>query len=284
MTVDETNKVLLPVMLDGKKQANFMLDTGMQVSALSDSVADELQLARLRLALAYGMGGHPLRDAVTLHTLQLGDLVNDSNMLFAVVPNLAFEGKEIGGLLSADYVGKYNLELNFLANKANFFSQDHCKGQVVYWAESFVAAPIEVDRYHRIVIQVKIDDKPVRALIGTGSGRSVLWLPDAARLFDLEPGVAGVEEQGTTMGVDGFSLKTYVHRFKTLEVAGITFRNPQISLLPKVKVTAPPTGSHIDVQAAEQPEMILGIAELKRLHLYIAYDEHMLYATPAAAQ
>jgi hypothetical protein len=40
-------------------------------------------------------------------------------------------------------------------------------------------------------------------------------------------------------------------------------------------------GSRIDTSSADRPDLILGMTELTKLHIYVATDERALYVTPA---
>ena len=63
----------------------------------------------------------------------------------------------VEGVLGGDFFGRFNLEYNLKAGKLNLFSPDHCPGQVVYWANQYVAMPILHDRAGRPYSLAELD-------------------------------------------------------------------------------------------------------------------------------
>ena len=181
-----------------------------------------------------------------------------------------------GGIISAGFFAKYDLDLNFWAHQLNMFAPDHCKGQVVYWRAPGVAKlPI---RYlnGRIIVRASVDGKEMDAVIDTGSPRSEMQITDAGRLFDISASSPGVTPAG-----DGL----YAYNFKTLSFGTVSIDNPHLVMTRPTSVRgvdpAPPTGSLIraNAVATDQPALVIGTDLLKLLHIYIAFNERTLYVT-----
>jgi hypothetical protein len=66
----------------------------------------------------------------------------------------------------------------------------------------------------------------------------------------------------------------YRYPFSTLALQGVTVNNPEIDLVPQSAFFRDGRG----------PQLLLGIGVLRQLHIYVAYDEQVLYVTPAEAQ
>jgi tetratricopeptide (TPR) repeat protein len=265
--------VLLPVLLDGKRTTNFLVDTGAPMSLVTAGIADELKLSRhTASAGVMGAGGGVINQKVKLNSLKLGNLI-DRNTWFFVHPAFQNEIYNIGGIFAADYLYNYDIDLDFSKKKINLFLQSNCGDQVVYWNNSYVAIPIEVNNGRHIIVEVKLDGKPIKAMLDTGATNSSITVRKARDLYDLAIDAPDVTAMGKTITGDGAKLQTYRHQFKTLEVGGITFNNPQISLLSEPRIAE-----------NQMPELVLGMRELERLHLYIAYHDNMIYATPLDAE
>jgi predicted aspartyl protease len=283
MTIGQADEILVPGVFNDKKEGTVLIDTGAGTSMLSESVADELGLGRHRLnAEIFGAGGGSMRDGVSVK-LQFDKLVSP-NATFVLAPKNLFVSPDIVGIFGADYLINYDVEMDFKGKKFNLFSQDHCSGQVVYWAKSFIQIPFRLNDSHQIVMPVKLDGKELRAILDTGASTTLLGLPAAHEEFDLGPDSPGVEQQGIVTTADGAHLPAYAHRFQKLEIGGIAFGNPLLFLIPTKKMGGPAIGSRINLMQGEQPQLTLGMNELTKLHIYIAYGERMLYVTPAGAE
>ena len=181
-----------------------------------------------------------------------------------------------GGILSAGFFQKYDVDLNFWAHQLNMFAANHCQGQVLYWRAPGVAKlPI---RYQsgRIIVRASVDGKEMDAVIDTGSPRSEMQIADAGRLFDI-----GASSPGVTPAGDGL----YAYNFKTLSFGDVSIDNPHLVLtrgtLVRGAEPSPTTGSLIrgNADASSQPALVIGTDLLKLLHIYIAFNERMVYVT-----
>jgi len=264
---DPSGTVRVPVHLNGKKDTVLALDTGAFFSTLHENVVKELGLETKKTSLSLvAAGGGVLKQLVVADTLQLGNMVGKKAEFFVAGDSSSVD-RDVNGLFGADFLSNYDVDLDFGQMKAGLFSQDHCEGKVVYWSPSYVEEDIHITRSHHVVVNVKIDGHKLRAMLDTGAGDSILQATNASHYFDRKIGDPGVTEHGFAVAADGNRLKRYETRFDTLEFAGITFRNPQIVIQP-------------DVMPLDDADMILGMHQLRQLHLYIAYDEEKLYATP----
>ncbi len=173
--------------------------------------------------------------------------------------------KDMVGTLGPDFFLQYEVEFDFAAHKMNLFSQDHCPGQVVYWTHDPAAAiPFKLDEAGHIVVDATLDDHDIKAIIDTGATTSALKMAGAQSLFDLSPGSPGMTKISSNTATGG----NYKYTFKTLSLAGMNFNNPMIVLVGD----ANPAG-----------QLLLGGHQLNKLHLFISYKEHLLYATAANA-
>ena len=125
---------------------------------------------------AKGVMFHSWADA---RPFTLGSMRTDH--LQFVVTDLPKPGS--GGILSAGFFQKYDIDLNFGAHRLNMFAPDHCKGQVLYWrAPGAAKLPF---RYQngRITVRVTVDGREMDAVIDTGSPRSEMQFDDVDSLF-----------------------------------------------------------------------------------------------------
>jgi predicted aspartyl protease len=268
------SSALVTVTINGTDE-KFVLDTGGAATQISAKVAQELKLPVTEFnGTMLDMYGRASTSAVRVSTFGLGRL-QDRNATLPVM-TATFNDASFAGLFAADYMAKYDVELDFSAGKLNYFSQEHCPGKVIYWPATVgTAVPMQF-RDNHLNLSVTLDGHPVRAMIDTGATGTTL----SARAAKQDFGVTS----------EGASGKAFKHVFGKLSFEGLEVNNPNISVLPDLIGSKDPnngyvTGSRLhrmDDPDSADPVMLIGMNILSKLHLYIAFSEHMIYITPAS--
>jgi tetratricopeptide (TPR) repeat protein len=137
-----------------------------------------------------------------------------------------------------------------------------------------------------IFVPVMLDGHEIKALIDTGATNTALRMDEAERLFGLSMGSADTPEKGTLNGEA--SLKIYSHQFKNLSFGTVNIADVRLSIIPNAM------GRNVDLtplvwdrtkterDLVNEPELILGMDVLRRLHLYIAFQERKIYISPSS--
>ena len=266
-------RAVVPVTINGT-QKQFLLDTGGFATQISAEAAKELKLplveSNVKLLDLYGNASTA---AAKVDSFMLGRLGDRNTNL----PITTFRENDLfSGILAADYMGKYDTELDFAGGKMNYFSPDHCPGKVVYWPAAAIAVVPMRFIDHHITLDVMLDGHPLRAEIDTGAPGTTLSAGEAKRLFDL-----AAEDRN----------KEFEHTFQKLSFEGLEVGNPHIEVIPDKVGSKDPnndfvTGSRtkrIDDVDSGEPVMLVGMNILSKLHLYVAFDERKIYITPASA-
>ena len=285
--LDPGGRILIPVTVEGTPKS-IALDTGGEFSAIDPKVANELRLATHRLFEGFvsNSAGEPFTYSAVIHSLDIGQLhAHDMHVL--LWPSLLSQDGSVAGLLGADLLKLYDLDIDFGSHKLSLFSQNHCPGKVVYWSASAVSViPIHVEYSGHIVVPVSLDSHSIDALLDTGASGTVLSMESAKNIFKLEPDSTAMPKVGEAVGV--LKVPVYQHTFNTLDLEGISIHDPTVYIrenLEKYTFTqSPHLGSRIS-DADERSgvtDLQLGTRELRHLHLYIAYKEQKLYVTPAS--
>jgi len=272
--VNNGARVFVPVVINGTPE-RFVLDTGGDLTQISAAVAEELKLPSVETNIKMlDLYGNASTKAVKVDTFVLGRLRDRNTTL--PISTFFQNGGPAAGLLAADYMGEYDTELDFAGGKMNYFSQDHCRGNVVYWPAAAIAVvPMRlVDRH--LHLDVMLDGHPFRAMIDTGATGTTLTTEEAKRVFDLSA------EDGD---------KRFEHTFQKLSFEGLEVGNPHITIIPDKTGSKDPnngyaTGTRVRMQddpLSAPPSMLIGMNILSKLHLYIAFSEHKIYITPASA-
>jgi predicted aspartyl protease len=269
---DNDTRVLASVTINGTEK-KFLLDTGGAMTQISEAAAEDLKLPILHGDFKMlDIDGNVSTRAAIVGRLGLGQL-EDRN---AKLPLTSFrDGGSVSGLLAANYMGQYDIELDFAGGKMNWFSQDHCPGKVIHWPASAVAALPMLLANNHLILDVTLDGHPFRAIVDTGASVTTLDMAEAKRVFGLTADDAN---------------KGFEHIFQKLSFEGLEVGNPHVVIIP-VKVGTKDhandfvTGSRIrreDDSPADEPAMLIGMNILSKLHLYIAFGERKIYITPAS--
>lgn len=277
------NRALVPVSINGIPKL-FLLDTGGGVSHISRDAAQELGLtlrdSQLKMLDMYGNASTKM---VRLDKFTLGQLTGE-NIYLQIAPNPDFgKGTRYVGLFAPDLMGHFDTEIDFGTYKMNYFSADHCPGHVVYWPHAALAVVPMTFRKNHIRLPVTVDGQKMMAIIDTGATNTVM-MAAAARLFDVSPETPG------NVPLKNRGPGAYERVFSTLDFDGVAVKNPHIVIVPDVIGKNDPNNSvRIDNRSKrvddieDRPDLLIGMNILKKLHLYIAFDEQRLYISEASA-
>jgi tetratricopeptide (TPR) repeat protein len=260
MVATDDGSPVVSVLIDDKPH-DMLLDTGGFWSMLDPSVANAFKIRPAGFTARLGLNGAPMTQIVQAPSIQFGGL-KAQKVDFLVAP----QGySDFAGTLGANWLHAFDVEIDPVSNSVTLLSSQHCRGRVVYWPhQDYAEAELRVERDQRLTIPVVLNGKEIRALIDTGASETFLNSRTASRFFDLTPQSPGMEPVSGGTGND--ENQQYRYRFRSLAMGDITFLNPVLTIAP---------------MSNGDNDLILGMHELRNLHLYFAYKEGKLYATTA---
>lgn len=282
--------VLVPITLDGVEK-KFLFNTSGVLNQVSRATAQELQLnehhSRYHIADA--------RRHDTESFVEVGDVTfgqgKTKGIQFEISPDPAVgTTAPFDGMLSTGFFTHDDIDMDFGAERLNFFSSDHCEGKVVYWPHQVLAVvPMTMEQGH-IDLTVTLDGHPMRASLNTAAARTALNLQRAQEMMGFSPD-AGAAPKNFKDDPDN---KVYPRRFATLSFDGVTVANPVIVVRPVVYgggrgVDSPASDLRLGSRAEHKddiitrlaPDMNIGMDVLRNLHVYVATNEGKLYITEA---
>lgn len=277
--------LLVPAKVNGLA-TNMIIDTGGWYRELAPALVEKLKLSTTKRRVGLiDATGRETNMSTTVDDFEIGSFkANDAVFL---VPKYGY-GDDVGGVIGPQMFTIVDLDLDFAGKKINFVLQDHCEGKVVYWkTPSYAVVPFLLTDEGHIRMPVELDGHKFTALLDTGADQSSITLRAAEGAFGITKDSPGVTKQGYLNGDK--RAQEYERTFKTLTIAGITFNNPKLSLVPdllrnhQINEHLPQINSHIDTnnEAEGVNDVIVGLEELRHLHVYIAYKEEKLYISPA---
>lgn len=262
------NQMATPVTISGKN-LRFLVDTGSPTSIITEKVATELGLHQsLRADGGVKMfGGDEAKSSVHVTHFKISNTAMP-DMDLAVMRTLRFNfgGEQFDGLIGADILSRYDANFDFAAQTLTLFQPHPCDGREIQWQSStkIEKVPFSGDN-GRIIVPLKLDGKDMIAIIDTGASDSSLGAKIGMAKLALSPQSPGMIREGDAKDPDPI----YRYTFRKMTLGGVALSDTQFRFIPFSKAHWFFAG-------------LLGMPELKRLHLYIAYKEHMLYLTPAS--
>lgn len=274
---------VVPVTVNGTAR-KFLVDTGGVFTAIQSNVARELGLVSSpapRGIVGFGVGGDVITRVVSVSDFKVGELPAVDGPMW-LLPE-GFLWSEIDGILAPNYLKVFDLDFDMAAKTLNLFSPDHCKGKVVYWTRDYAEVPFRLVGGDHMMVEATLDGKELEAVFDTGASRTLLDSSKARQLFGLKEGSPGLEPVPDDIVV-------HQYRFQSLEIGGMSVRNPLIYLkLDKMKKAydrryGTTSDRHpLSDGGLEGPALMLGMSILKELHFYIAYKERTIYLSGAKA-
>lgn len=268
MKYDAGGGAYVPMTISGR-EVNLLIDTGGIESMLTWNVAQSLGLkAFYQASSSIGFGGSQVYNAVNAPNIKLGALTGDS-VQFAIAPDDLRLSED--GTLSNSILSYYDLDFDFAKNKFAIFDARHCDGAPrSLFSPPFAEVPFTLKDQGHEVISVQIDGKTLDAVIDTGFWHSTADWETIKALFSLTETSPGIT-QARDFGARGIA---YRYPFKALNFEGVVVNNPDILLAPR-------SVSNMD---RAQPQLIIGMDILRRLHIYIAHRERLIYIGAPNAQ
>ena len=242
------------------KPFKFIIDTGGWASAISEKTATALGLRQYNFngVKLIDAGGKSADHAVTLDTLKLGD------EMARHIRMMVFTGHD--GLIAPDLLRNFDLDFDFGANKLNLLKPHPCADHVVYWTDDFVEVPMALSDQGHIRFPIALDGQDLKAMLDTGAPHTMI---DG----DTSKGGKTPPETSLTFslrGGNGGALEAAPQLFQSLRVGKFQWDDPVLLVSSKA------SGWHTD-----GADVLFGLNELRRLHLFIDYKHRKLYVSRA---
>lgn len=261
----ERHSLFVPVTINGTP-TTFLLDTGAEDTILGTEIAQRLGLATHHAysRTMVGFGGtiatgevHP--DSVAVGSLSLSGF-------FAPVAEVrlpVLEGQPADGLLGADVLRDFDLDIDMVGRRLALYTPVACDDPVLPWGGAAHATPAHVSARRHLVFDVRIAGHVLPAFIDTGAQASFIDGDAAARL-GINAAALRQDPAVTVHGVNSSADGMRQHRFDQLEVAGIAWAKP-------VLVVAP--------LRLDDADVILGADFLEAYRVWFAYGAGRLFVS-----
>jgi predicted aspartyl protease len=279
----EHNKLIVDGAINGQK-IGIVLDTGAERSMILRSAAVRLGLTlrRVRGLRLFGLGGETEVEMAHVEEFKLGDATHKNWQV--IVAGERDLGGDVTVLLGDDFFRGADVEFDLAHGAVRLFQLKDCEGvPLAYWSTSgahHVDIEAVDDLHPHVVLPVRINGQPLRAMLDSGAGLSMLSTSDAARL-GVTPETVGVAAIGSGSGLGAKRIDSWIGPFQSFTVGAETIKNPKIIFSDLWKgVTYTQAGSNVPTQVGLQP-MLLGADFLLAHRVMIVHSQRKIYFTYA---
>jgi predicted aspartyl protease len=254
----QSGRLMIAVKINDQP-ALFALDTGTATSVMSMKLIERLGLRTTSLGALGGwdIGGKRAARMVSSAKVTLGHHTSGRTWWRYLAADLS-----IDGLLGMDLLQDFDVDLDFAAGQMRLFAPGACDGV----APAAIAVAMMRENWpSRIRIPVRLDGRQYQAVVDTGASRSYFAASTARQEFGLD--IAQMKP-GRARGAYGGEISVAPHDFRALEIGGVTFSGPRLSL------AAPDEGF-------DGAPILLGMEQLRHLRLFVSKNSRRLYVAPA---
>jgi hypothetical protein len=240
VTLDVVGTVILAPVAVNSITGSFILDTGAaQTVVTPDAVAKfGLALDEWTSSTMRGVGGIERHRNGDPSSVELGgvalrrrSLARDATLRVATLPRSAANGHKIDGLLGRDFLSLFDLALDLPHRSLTLYEVRGCTKRFLPWTEDYASVPVENPADSALVVPVELDGVPLRALVDSGAGSTLIAAPGMARLGLGLDRLAG-DASEIVSGMGPHTVTMWQHRFHTLRVGGEISADPVFIVAP----------------------------------------------------
>jgi hypothetical protein len=216
-----------------------------------------------------GVGGIERRPNADPRSLSLGGVklarrtVNhDTSLTVGILPRARAGDVIIDGLLGRDLLSLLDLDLDLPGRRLTLYHVHDCAGRFLPWDSAYAAIPVIMPAEDAMIVPVRLNGMPLRAMLDTGAGASLLAAPGMFRL-GLQPAFLEGDPVDLISGLGPRVTTMHRHKFRSLQVGGETIDNPQIWVAA--------------IRLSPIVDMLLGADWLAGRRVWISYASRQLF-------
>lgn len=264
--------------INGRK-IGIVLDTGATSSVLFTASAKRLGLD-LREALgarSFGIGGETKAYTTVVDEFKLGEATVRALELRVGGERDPGEGFDL--LLGEDFLRNFDLEFDLARDVVRVWQPEGCAGvSLAHWTKEVVGEvgiDAVTDMSRQIAFTVKLNGKPVHAILDSGASTSIVSKHDAEAVGASDAG--HVDAAG---GMGAKTIETRVGRFASFAIGNEEIADVEIRVADLYQgATYQATGSRIARNAFRNQPMLLGADFLRSHRTLVSHSQRKLYFT-----
>lgn len=242
----------------------MQVDTGASTSSVTPAAAMALGLppdARRR-STVLGVGGQIVTRNTLVSNFEVGhQMWVEQSFTTAPLARAFHEPQPVAGLLGANYLSDFDVELDLPHGRMTLWQVQGCTGDFTW--QDVPHFSVKLRRYApaRMIATVEVDGHALPALIDWGANTTVLKQTTAVQL-GVTPDALGVDPNGHSHGADGNEIEYRVHRFPEIRIGNGVFHQVRVEVAPIHLLDA---------------DMLLGLDYARTRRLWLSYATGQLF-------
>ena len=258
------NAVLVPARID-RQPVQLQVDTGSQVTSMTPDAVRRLGLkpdTHHQTSLR-GAGGtaETTRNSLVRAVELAGVQWSDNSLPTANLPTSFAETPPVAGILGADLLSVFDVELDVPHGRMLLWSVHRCEGDFVPWHELHFRFPLTPRGNKLLAATVEIDRHPVHALIDWGAQVSELKT-EIAEDAGITPESLLHDRAGSAKGVDEREIASHRHQIAELRIGAETIHNGFVS---------------VGAIQTDLVDMLLGMDYFRGRHVWLSYTTRQMF-------
>lgn len=263
LNVDLHGAPLVTLMINGRL-AHLLLDTGAERTMLTETAARRLGLLTSfdHVQTVRGIGGNVMAGEVTPE-LQGAGGGKLPGVAFAVVPVAlpAVGEQQVDGLLGADMLGAYDLDLDIGHHVILLYDPPQCAAPNLPWSRGYETVQAQLSRHRHIAFPITLDGHRLTAFIDTGAQLSLIDAGATSRLGVTDAALR-LDEPVEMQGVSAQVVTAREHRFGQLGMADEVLLSPTVAVTPL---------------QLDDADLLMGTDVLQRERIWLSYATRRIY-------
>ncbi len=220
--------IRLPVIINGKRKALFILDSGSSANILHKPVVDELKLPVVGTLPARGLSGFEEVDLVKTDSVSIGRLTLYNQVAgsldLSVLRRTSTDAESFGGLLGYDFLSRFPVLVAYRDSTLTVYNPDHFEPP-----EGGVEVPFHLTMMVPTV-QGELNGIPGDFIVDLGNALGLIIHQKFARAHKLDRKLDDIRDNPETFGGVGGGLTAKTAFAATFKVGDILIQSLRVIL------------------------------------------------------
>lgn len=230
VAVDMAHGVPLVSMTIDGVHVSLVLDTGAERTLLTTAAVRQLGLAEHNayVRTVAGLGGRVTAGEVRPKQMAAGALaLTGYSLLVAGVTLPGLGGRPVDGLLGADLLGDFDLDVDLAHHVVGFYEPATCDAPALPWSMPYQGIAAHWSLHRHLFFGVRLDGTDMAAFFDTGASWTTVNSEAAARA-GLTAAAMQRDRPITVHGLAASADGAHLHRFAALEIGGVVMADTPV--------------------------------------------------------
>jgi predicted aspartyl protease len=259
------NRAPFVTLLANGRPVTLILDTGAERTVLTPTAADRIAAQRPIVEFPRqlrGISGDLQSREIELRSFTAGSVALPwRRVLVAPVTMAQVFATPLDGLLGADVLSDFDIDLDLPHHELKFYEKQICPTASPDWREPYISLSTGLSRGQHLFFPVRLEDRSLTAFIDTGAQITTVSRA-AAHAIGVTDSLLASDRPAKAQGIAAGPLPARIHQFAKLNVGPLVIARPEILVT--------------DVSASDA-DVVLGIDFLFRRRVWLSYGARRVF-------